>query len=102
MAHPMGKGEAGILRLDFDRRLKLEFHGQKSSQTLGCCRVREYVPGNLGQSDRIIQVGDLERCSLRPGNVHSADDWSGGPGGACSHWKAPTYHRVHPKWALLP
>ena len=22
------------------------------------------------------QFGDLERCSLRPGNVHSADDWS--------------------------
>ncbi len=21
------------------------------------------------------QFGDLERCSLRPGNVHSADDW---------------------------
>jgi hypothetical protein len=23
------------------------------------------------------QFGDLERCSLRPGNVHSADDWEG-------------------------
>src|SRR6266699_3193862 len=23
------------------------------------------------------QFGDLERCSLRPGNVHSADDWDG-------------------------
>jgi len=23
------------------------------------------------------QFGDLERCSLRPGNVHSADDWKG-------------------------
>ncbi len=22
------------------------------------------------------QFGDLERCSLRPGNVHSADDWA--------------------------
>jgi hypothetical protein len=21
------------------------------------------------------QFGDLERCALRPGNVHSADDW---------------------------
>jgi len=25
----MGDREAGILRLDFDRRLKLEFHGSK-------------------------------------------------------------------------
>ncbi len=23
------------------------------------------------------QFGDLERCALRPGNVHSADDWQG-------------------------
>jgi hypothetical protein len=23
------------------------------------------------------QFGDLERCSLRPGNVHSADGWDG-------------------------
>ncbi len=23
------------------------------------------------------QFGDLERCSLRSGNVHSADDWEG-------------------------
>ncbi len=23
------------------------------------------------------QFGDLERCSLHPGNVHSADDWEG-------------------------
>ena len=24
-----------------------------------------------------LQFGDLERCALRPGNVHSADDWEG-------------------------
>ena len=23
------------------------------------------------------QFGDLERCALRPGTVHSADDWEG-------------------------
>jgi hypothetical protein len=29
------------------------------------------------------QFGDLERCALRPGNVHSADGWDGvlKPGG---------------------
>ena len=26
------------------------------------------------------QFGDLERCRLRPGNVHSAEDWRAGPG----------------------
>jgi hypothetical protein len=25
------------------------------------------------------QFGDLERCPLRPGNVHSADGWEGVP-----------------------
>jgi hypothetical protein len=29
MAHPMGESEIGVLRLDFDRRLKLVFHGSK-------------------------------------------------------------------------
>ena len=27
MAHPMGESQRGCLRVDFDRRLKLEFHG---------------------------------------------------------------------------
>lgn len=26
------------------------------------------------------QFGDLERCALRPGNVHSADSWKAGAG----------------------
>jgi hypothetical protein len=29
MAHPMGENESGVLRVGFDRRLKLEFHGSK-------------------------------------------------------------------------
>jgi hypothetical protein len=29
MAHPAGDSESGVLRLDFGRRLKLEFHGSK-------------------------------------------------------------------------
>jgi hypothetical protein len=31
----------------------------------------------LSSALRIQPVGDLERCSLRPGNVHSADGWEG-------------------------
>ena len=29
MAHPMGESKRDGLRVDFDRRLKLEFHGSK-------------------------------------------------------------------------
>ena len=29
MAHPMGESKPGCLRVVFDRRLKLEFHGSK-------------------------------------------------------------------------
>ncbi len=29
MAHPMGESKEGVLRLDFNRRLKLGFHGSK-------------------------------------------------------------------------
>ena len=50
--------------------------GLTAGPAWGCCDVLR-----LG---RIIhplfvfnQFGDLERCALRPGNVHSADQWEG-------------------------
>jgi hypothetical protein len=30
------------------------------------------------------QIGDVERCTLRPGNVHSANGWGGAGAGDCS------------------
>ena len=35
MAHPMGEVKRGPLRVDFDRRLKLEFHGSQISSDAG-------------------------------------------------------------------
>jgi hypothetical protein len=38
--------------------------------------IRTYSAKRL-LAKHIADLGDLERCALRPGNVHSADGWRG-------------------------
>jgi hypothetical protein len=41
MAHPMGEAKPGLLRVYFDRRLKLEFHGSDISSDGGLLPFRD-------------------------------------------------------------
>jgi hypothetical protein len=61
MEQPAGEAESDAQRLDFDRRLKLEFHGSSVTSDAGLLAYRELDDGCTGRNGRHDLVGMLRQ-----------------------------------------
>jgi len=88
MSNPAGEAHNELLRMDFDRRATVQFRGSveiilgmdSSVSPIHGEREQSVWNGHFGCTYYhplfvFNQFGDLERCALRPGNLHSADGW---------------------------